>query len=148
MSLFDDFDASAGNYSSIPDGSDGYDILHDGTIVDNLKANGAHDTDLVTNDIAGGKEIVHPDGQVTGIRQNALGGSDVYHDQSLDHFTISNALGGEDFYNSNFENIGHTTPNSLGGEDYTAEPSNEGELMTYDDPLAHVAELRLPPYLG
>lgn len=77
---------------------------------------------------------------------NVFGGVDVYHGSSLHHTTIPNVYGGVDVYGEDMQMEGMTMPNVYGGEDYMSLMGNSTDVMNFDDPLAHVNELKLPSF--
>ena len=148
MSIFELFDDAYGGgmYTSIPDGTGGIDIVHDGTVTDHLSSDGtfqSQDDGLIVPNIEGGLDII-VDGKVDSHTQpNIFGGVDVYEDNELSSTSIPNVEGGVNIFNSDFDFEGMTMPNVFGGEDYIANESNLDEIMTYPDPLMHSSEYKM-----
>ena len=95
--------------------------------------NGGHDTFL------DGKHVTHTE-------NNNLGGQNIYHGTHLAQMTIPNAEGGVDIYGDSMNLEGHMIPDGAGGEDYLSSTGNSETIIDYQNPLAHVGELRMPPF--
>ncbi len=150
MSIFTDFDASfgAGQYTGMPAGDGGTDVLHNGSVVDHIHHKmgvNFEDGKFVirsANQVGGVDTVV--DGQmVSHTQSNIMGGTDVYHDGHLTETSIPNVAGGEDFYSGDMQFKGMSMPNVFGGEDYLSWSGNENSIMQYDDPLQYASKLRL-----
>lgn len=148
MDMFELFDANYGNgiYESIPDGTGGADIFHEGTVVDHVNPDGtfkSQGTVLSTPNVEGGTDII-ADGQIVAHTQpNIEGGMDIYDGDALARITIPNAEGGVNIYNGDMSMEGMTLPNSFGGEDFIAVRGNSTEILSYDDPLSCTSEYRM-----
>ena len=150
MSVFTDFDASfgAGQYTGMPAGDGGTDVLHNGSVVDHIHHK------MGTN-FEDGKFVIRTPNQMGGVdtvvnghmeshtQSNIMGGMDVYHDGNLTETSIPNAVGGENFYGEDMQLKGMSMPNVLGSEDYLSWGGNENSIMQYDDPLQYASKLRL-----
>jgi hypothetical protein len=134
-----------GFYSSIPTGDGGFDIFHNGHIVDH-----EYDAHSAGMNHLDGNHVQHSDGSIDTFDHgqfvgrsvpNVHGGMDHYDaHMHLKGVTMPNGAGGEAIYGENFHLEGITMPNIFGGDDFFSFAGNADTMMGYNDPLAHAAE--------
>lgn len=153
MSIFTDFDCSYGDgvYSSIPNVSDGYDVIHDGSVVGNSDSSLGTDFEdgqfvIRTPNLFDGTDTIVDGSMEEHTQDNLFGGEDIYHGTDLDTQTIPNEMGGENIYDGDMQLEGISTPNLFGGEDYLSFEGNTGSILDYDDPLRYVGDWQMEPF--
>ena len=148
MDMFELFDSNYGNgiYESIPDGTGGADIIHNGSVADHANADGSFESQgdvFFTPNAEGGTDVISEGVVVAHTQPNIEGGVDVYHNTEVVRTTIPNAEGGVNIYNGDMNLEGMTVPNEFGSEDYVALQGNSNEIISYDDPLAYSSQYRM-----
>lgn len=152
MSIFSHFDANYGDgyFSSVPT-NEGTDVFQVGEVVHH------HEPEFLTfkdghlvmelQDDGSGQGKVFVNGKLAETRlDNAMGGENVYSDGILAKVTVTNVHGGIDIYDGGMQHEGMTLPNVFGGEDYLSATGNAGEMLSYQDPLAHAYEFNSNPF--
>lgn len=113
---------------------------------DFLDVNG--DTHTAVSNVYGGMDIYGSDMSLEATTMpNVYGGLDVLDDSmDMQGLTIPNVHGGVDIYGDDMQFQGMSMPNVFGGEDYMSITGNASDIMSFEDPLTHATDLKLPSF--